>query len=91
MSRCLYLEYGSACDCGPCREGARGRRLQCPDPGHQARIATLEARVAAADRLADWIEGRVEEDHPEACAGRLCICQALAAYRASGEVTSGLA
>lgn len=41
-----------------------------------------------ADQLADWIEGRVDSDHPEACAGRHCICQTLAAYRASAEVLS---
>lgn len=51
-------------------------------------VAKLEARLALADQLADWIEGRVDSDHPEACAGRHCICQTLAAYRASAEVLS---
>lgn len=48
MSRCLYLEYGSACDCGPCREGARElareRRLQRLTP--EQRVERLRQHLA---------------------------------------------
>lgn len=55
---------------------------QAENANLRAQLSCAQGRLAAAEALADWVETRIaEEDHPAACAGRHCICRALAAYR----------